>query len=253
MSINIENFQYLLREMRMGFLDDFQGRCDGMEASILTLEKADDPRELFNELFREVHSLKGSGGTHGLGMITSVCHQLEDFLTDSALRNDFGEAFAARALQYVDLLRRIEPLARTDKPDYSGIEADLEKLRQKVTLSRKTGLVAESSPMMSRIYQGALSELPVQLTVVSNGLVALERLVRQPFDFVIIGRELTDLNGVSLASALRMSGSRNAHIPIVLVTSGKGDVADCARINAVLLKDQNLPETLAAEVGKVLG
>ena len=252
MSINVENFQYLLREMRLGFLDDFQMRCDALEASILMLEKAGEVGDTFNELFRDVHSLKGSGGTHGIGMITSVCHQLEDFLTDSARRHDFGETFSGQGLQYVDLLRRIEPLARQDKPDFSAIEADLEHLRSKMTRSRKAGLIAESSGMMARLYQGALENLPVQLTVVNNGLVALERLIRQPFDFVIAGRELTDLNGISLAAALRLSGSKNAHIPIVLVTSGKSDIAGCSNINAVLHKDQTLPDALASEVRKLV-
>jgi len=89
---------------------------------ILALETTSDDRQPFNELFRGVHSLKGSGGTHGLGIITTVCHELENLLTETDVKNGFGAVFATRALAYVDILRRIEKVARQSQPDFSTFQ-----------------------------------------------------------------------------------------------------------------------------------
>jgi len=76
MTTNMEAFQALLEGMRADFLAELPERCDSFDESILALEKSPDDREAFNELYRGVHSLKGSGGTHGLSIITTLCHQL---------------------------------------------------------------------------------------------------------------------------------------------------------------------------------
>lgn len=253
MTADTEAFQRLLHGMRESFLDELAERCDRLESMILTLENLPGDQEAFNELYRGVHSLKGSGGTHGLGIITAICHQLENFLTDVASKKGFGEAFANRALAYVDLLRRVESPARSDNPDYADIEAALASLRQTALQSRKAGLIAESSTMMIRIYEAALATFPVQLTVVHDGLAALDCLTRNPFDFAIIGRELKDLNGIAVISALRSSQGANQDIPVVLISSNREGIPAHARIQTILARDQKLAANLSATAKTLLG
>lgn len=252
MTGNIEEFQRLLHGMREGFLDALPESCDRLENVILAVEKAPQDREAFNELFRGVHSLKGSGGTHGLGVITGICHQLENFLSEADANQAFGEAFANGALAYVDLLRRVEAPARSESPDYSAIEKDLEALRQSALQSRKAGLIAESSMMMVRIYEAALAKLPVQLAVVNNGLAALECLTRDSFDFAIIGGELKNLNGAGVIAAIQASQGMNHDIPIVLISSKRDGIPASIRTSAVLARDQALSDKLAAAVKAIL-
>lgn len=239
-------FQALLANMREAFLDELPERCDHFETLILTLEKSAGDRETFNALYRGVHSLKGSGGTHGLGILTTLCHQLENQLSEAEVRNDFGKSFATRALAYVDLLRRVRRQPDQDDADYSAIEADLESLRQSGLQSRKACLIAESSATMAGFYQQALASLPLQMSVVDNGLIALERLLHEPFDLVIVGRELKELNGIALMAALRASQTRNQKIPALLVTSRRDAIPDHAGFNAVIARDQNQAGNLLA-------
>jgi chemotaxis protein histidine kinase CheA len=252
MTTNMENFQALLQGIRERFLDELPERCDSFDNLILSLEKSPDDRAAFSELFRGVHSMKGSGGTHGLAVLTTICHQLENLLTEASDAHDFGEVFASRALAYVDLMRRVEIYGRKANPDYTDIEVNLEKLRQSRLKSRKAGLIAESSAVMTSIYQQALDGMPVQLSMVDNGLTALERLLREPFDFVVVGRELKELNGIALIAALRASQSVNRDIPVVLVSSNHAGIPEHARFNAILARDKQLADNLVASVQPVL-
>lgn len=252
MTVNMDAFQVLLKEMRKDFLAELPERCDNSDKLILTLEKAPDDREAFNELYRGIHSLKGSGGTHGFSIITSLCHQMENLLSDADAKGDFSEAFASRALAYVDLLRQIETLAKQDGPDYSTIEVELEALRQLTLQRRKAGLIAESSTMMAGLYQKALEALPLQLTVANDGMIALARLLHEPFDFVIVGRELKELNGIALMAALRSAQSPNQNIPAILVSSKRDAVPDHVRFSATLSRDQKLTVNLVVAVRAVL-
>lgn len=252
MNTSADVMKALLASMREQFLHELPERCDQFSALILELETAPDDHETFNELYRGIHSLKGLGGTHGLHIITTICHQMESFLTDSNAQHAFGEAFANRALAYVDLFRRVAEHGHAHVPDFTAIETDLEALRQSVLHSRKTGLIAESSLTMAGFYQQTLKGLPLQLTLVDSGLTALERLLREPFDFVIVGRIIKDLNGIALVAALRDSQTRNHNIPAILVTSTRDGIPDHVRFNAILLRDQQLAGNMVAAMQAVL-
>lgn len=252
MDAKIEAFQALLAKLRDEFLSELAERCDRLDELILVLEKSVTDRDAFDELYRGVHSLKGSGGTHGLNMITTICHQLENLLTETDERMDFGPAFATRALAYVDLLRRVEQTARSDKQNYAPIETDLDALRHEGLRSKKIGLIVESSAMMSKFYQQALANVPLQLVIVDNGLTALERLLRESFDFVIVGREVRELNGIALMVAVRASQTHNQNIPAILVSSKQGSVPEHAAFSATILRDQKLAGNLLGAVVAVL-
>ena len=252
MTVNMEAFQVLLAGMRADFLAELPERCDGFEELILILEKLPSDREAFNTLYRCVHSLKGSGGTHGLTMITTLCHQLEDLLSEAEDRHGFDADFASRALSLVDLLRQVGRVERQPKPDYSAIEAELDAQRRLALQNRKSVMIAESSKMMAGLYQTVLEAQPLQLTVVDEGLVALERLLNEPFDLVIAGRELKTLNGIALTAALRASQSRNRGVPVLLVSSSQQAIPAHVGVSAVIARDRHLSGRLLSEVRAIL-
>ncbi len=252
MTTNMENFQALLQGIRERFLDELPERCDAFDNLVLALEKNSGDREAFNELFRGVHSMKGSGGTHGLAVLTTICHQLENLLSEASDAGDFGETFASRALAYVDLVRRVEIYARKANPDYADIEANLEKLRQSRLKSRKAVMLVESSTVMTHLYQQAFAGMPVQLSVAESGLVGLERLLRERFDFVVVGRELKELNGIALMLALRAANAVNRNIPAILVSNNHDAVPANAGFQAVLARDQHLADNLVAAIQPIL-
>lgn len=248
----MEAFQALLARMRGEFIGELAERCDRLDELILNLEKSPDNREIFDELFRGVHSLKGSGGTHGLSIITTVCHQLENLITETDEKKTFGQAFATNALAYVDLLRQVEAIAQQDNPNYSAIESALEALRQTGLQSRKTVLIAESSTTMAGFYKQVLDALPLHVDLEDNGISALARLLHEPFDFVIVGREIKELNGLALMAALRHSQTRNHDIPAILISSKLNSIPEYIGFKAVIARDKNLAENLLAAARSIL-
>lgn len=251
MTANMEAFHALLAKVRGEFISELPDRCNSLDDLILTLEKSPDDGDAFNELYRGVHSLKGSGGTHGLSIITTICHQLEHLLTEAASKKDFSASFASRALAFVDLLRQVEKQLGVENLNFSAIEDALEALRKSGLASRKSVLIVESSILMVQVFQQALEELPLQLTVEDNGLSALSRLLHESYDLVVVGRETKELSGIALMAALRLSRGRNHGIPAVLVSSKNDAVPDYAGFSEKINRDKDLAVNLLASVQRI--
>jgi len=66
-----------MEDFRKLFYEEAQDLLSKLEESLLTLE--DDPKnkELINEVFRIMHSLKGSGAMFGFKNLSSFTHELE--------------------------------------------------------------------------------------------------------------------------------------------------------------------------------
>ncbi len=249
MNADFEAVQTLQAYMRDEFLSDLPEYCQRIDESILALEHNPEDRKAYQDLYCNVHALKGLGGTHGLKIVTTLCHQFENYLTETDAQHGFGEVFTTRALTYVDLLRRIE--GGTDG-DGTEIETALEDLRLANLKDRTPILIAESSAMMARIYQQALLELPLQLAVVDNGLTALERLLHEPFGLLIVGRELKELDGVAVLAAIRTARVRNRDIPAILISSRNDTLPDYVTFQAVIARDQQMTDQLYAKVRGLL-
>lgn len=246
----MEAFEALLATMRDDFLAEVPERCDALDASLLALVKSPQSKEIFMELLRQVHSLKGSGGTHGLPVMTVICHHFEDLLSDNDVQQGFNPKFVTTALSYISLLRKLQVVARHASPDYADIEAELETLRKSILCSHKACLIVETSASMRTLYQSILLEENVKITAVDN-VSALEFLLREPFDFMIIGRELRDMDGAAVAATLRTLRGKNRDLPVILVTSNLAELPDSACLTAVLPRNNNLIEALATGVKRL--
>jgi chemotaxis protein histidine kinase CheA len=231
----------MLRKMRMGFLDELPGRCDEIENELLALERQPGDQATFDAIYRTVHSLKGSGGTLGLPIVTNLCHHFETFLTDSV--GHFDPDRISRALRHVDLLRQIGEIARRDNPDYGPIDSALEALQAEERGKQRKVLVADPTSLMRALCAHVFDITDVQLQFENDGLVALEALLREPFDLAILARELGTLNGMAVAAAVRLGGGRNQDIPILMVTTNRTDDLAAWRITRIA-RDQNLPGNL---------
>lgn len=241
MTPNLDQFQEMLLTLTNSFLDELPDRCQSIEDLVLMLEKSKhNPGDAFAQLFREVHSLKGSGGTHGFSIITRICHQLENLMSEAAELKRFDEKFISQALSHVDLLRQVpvKGLAEHD-PRWDDLDKALDTLHSQVLAKRRSGLLVEPSSAMARLYLQAVAHRSVRWTVVDSGLKALELLLHQNFDLAVVGRELKDINGVALVLALRENRARNQNIDVILITSSTAGLPPQARINSVIKRGVN--------------
>jgi len=243
-----DDFAKLLAKMQADFIDELPERCDRLEAQVMALERRQ--AGAYDELYRQIHSLKGSGGTFGVSIVTSICHQFESFIGE--VHDRFDQPACSAALNYVDLLRQTGEQHGREGPALAAIEAALERLRNASLAGRGSVLLVEPSVAMRGFFQRILSTLPIQLVTLDSGLVALERMLHEPFDLMVASRGLPDLNALALVAAIRESESRNRDIPVILVSSNLGAVPEYLRIDAVVLRDNNLATAVSRHVTELL-
>jgi chemotaxis protein histidine kinase CheA len=96
----------LLEQLKEIFLAELPDQCQELSTLILTLDKQPESHDIYEELYRAVHSLKGSAGTYGLHIISQICHHFEDLLStldDESTKID--AAFIHNCLTYADLIQ----------------------------------------------------------------------------------------------------------------------------------------------------
>ena len=254
MSFDEGGVELLLSTLKDNFLAEIPDRCDDIEDYILALEKDDEFADAFKALFRSIHSLKGSGGTMGLPIITSISHQFEDLLSDidgdKAKVNPNSIDFM---LKYNDLLKTTSKSLASQTLEEDSVKKTLESLKAASYVKKGTCLLVEPSKMMLRAVTKALEKQSYHVTTVPSGIVALERLLNESFDVLITSKETPVLNGVALISALRKSETKHAKLPCILTTSK--DISsldiDGMNISAVVKKDKSFADNLSSEIQKL--
>ena len=244
LSGHLESF---LNELRTSYLAELPEKCDALETLVLLLNKPETfVKETYQDLYRRVHSLKGSGGTYGVSTISSVCHQFEDYMV--TVENNLGnisDAFITNCLAYVDLLRKVAERASGNEEDLDVLNKELAALRAQSHPNKLMCVIVETSQTMASLYKSCLEHLPIQFVVIQDGLIALDRLLREKFDLVIMGNSLSTLNGEGVLAALRVSESINKKINVVSITSSHEThfLAD-AQPSVLLKKDEKVSAKL---------
>lgn len=238
----------LLAEMQADFVDELPQRCNGLEESVFALEQGGSGA--FDELYRQIHSLKGAGGMFGIPIITTVCHQFESYI--GARKNRLEPQSASVALAYVDLLRTTMTAQGRDAKAVATIEAALEKMRLASLSGKASVLMVDPSEAVRMLYQRAIDAQTMQLVTMESGMAALERMLHEPFDLLVISRELPDLNAIAVVAALRESRCRNSKLPVILVSSNMAPVPDYVGINALIRRDAKLLQSLTRSITGIL-
>lgn len=206
----------LLEQLSEGFLDDLPNRVNEIEDEIISSKNSDS----YDELFRIVHSLKGSAGSYGFHVVTKIAHSMEDVMLTLVQRNQFGtDSTIDILLKFVDIMREAsESLAET-KQEPPDVTERLDNLRAQVFTEALKILVVEPSKLYATLIEQSLQGLPVGLTFVIDGMQALDRLLLYKYDLLITSLENARLNGDALVAALRLLHNYNRDIKTVLITS----------------------------------
>src|SRR5271165_2470501 len=122
-----------MEEIVKEFLAESAEGLDGLERDLVELEHDPTSSQLLAEIFRAVHTIKGSSGMLGYPKLESVAHAGEGLL--GALRDGklaLNPELTSGLLAMVDalraLLRAIERTGSQGPEDYSGVVHSLEEL-----------------------------------------------------------------------------------------------------------------------------
>ena len=250
--MNTDHAKKLLEQIRESYLAEMPAKCDEIENLFLSLNG--NFAECYDSAYRLVHSIKGSAGTHGLTMVSAICHELEDQLTKlDRVNARVSKGEISIMLRLLDLIRHARDIALKQIPDYTEAECELEAIRRESLQNKYPVLLVEPSGYVKRLCKEALSGLPVQLTIEADGLLALQRLLSKRFAWVITANEITTLNGIAMISAIRHSESRNKHIKTILLTS-REDLRDGKhlQLDYVITRNALLGDNLVLAVKNIL-
>lgn len=246
-----KDIQALLAGLRAGFLAELPERLDEVERLVLSYEQTVGSQEEFDDLFRQVHSLKGSGGTHGLHVLTTICHSFEDSLNRD--RRPSAQV-TKRWLDYVDLLRQANTLLQTGSEDFTAIHEALERLRTEEGGAELSVLLVVDSPSLGQLCRDVWSDYPAVFVQAEDGYQALGRLLHEPFDVLICSRQLKGLSGDALIAALKLSRVASSTARTVLLTSNAANGrARNTDPDFVVQKDDKMVENLYAIAGQLSG
>jgi CheY-like chemotaxis protein len=247
----MENVKAMLAVLRDNYLRDLPAHIDDIEQIVLTLERTGFQLESCQELYRQVHSLKGSGGTYDVSFISDICHPFEDLLSQLIEQPKGLPGFGSTALAYIDLMRKacFSYTARLE-PSAELISA-LHALRQSVSNTLYSALVVDSSEVVTGILRDILLSFGFRVEVLQDGYQALGRLLSEPFDVLVTGLELPRLNGIALISAVQKSGSRSAKVSTVLLTTSD-QIDEQVRPDYILKKNSDLKNNFRLCIGNVI-
>ena len=240
-----------LDQLRETYLNTLPQYIEEMEGYTLCLEKEFN-EEIFFSLYRQVHSLKGSGATFGFHIITNICHQLEDTLSQLEEKLTIDTVLVDCILKYIDVLRKAYTLIYQDQKDFSVVERELAALKQGSHNHVLHGLVVENSQVNISLIKGIFNDYDCNMAYVNNGLEALQRLLHEKFDFLITSYELASLNGIALISATKLGSSVNKNIRTALITANPNvKIPECLLPNKIIVKNVDLPISISEFVNEL--
>lgn len=245
--------EQLLLELQNQYLDQLPQQIDEIEQLSMVLEKKGDLAE-YQHLLRKVHSLKGSGGTYGFHVLSTICHQFEDFLTllEAELEQVSSESIDIM-MKYIDLLRETQVQLAQNCLEQQHIELQLQQIKRLSHQESRSILVIDSTLSAVALYRDALGSLNVAISSEADAINALNRLMIEQFDLIITAREFNHMTADALIAAIRLSNNANQNIPVILVSSSdRLSSENIAQPNTTLKKSPQLPTQLAETVRETL-
>ena len=206
----------MLEQLKNEFLAELPARIEEIEQLILGLESSNN----YEEIYRQVHSLKGTGGTHGIPIISIICHELENFIEKEQMQGELNSGQCIdHCLLYIDLLTQTQKETLESRPDYNIIEQSLNKISNKISPNKHNALIIESSKLYIDLIKKSLSSLPLTIEVSTSGLKSLELLLHKKYDILITGKEIDEINGEAIIAAFKLSKPAGKNTKCILLTS----------------------------------
>lgn len=212
-----------LARLKQDFLESSLEKLDDIDTIIDNIYNDRGERgEQFFQLQRDVHSIKGSAGTHGMHLLSLVAHRLEDFVEAAPrLKNDQW-----RQVQlYIDEMRNLIDMGRD--PGESEQQTILQRLphaqeahkefseqaKKKVTV-----LVVMPAGVQRKVIGTELASCGFDLSFTDRPVEAIRLIIDLKPDAVLANQEFPGMTGTELANVLHaIKATRD--IPFALLTA----------------------------------
>lgn len=186
-------------------------------------------------------------------ILVSAYHRDEISNSDNFALN--VDEFLSKPVSETRLLETISNIIGSDSHLQTISAPNIETSEQDEFLQNKRVLVAEDNLVNQQVVRGVLKKKTMIVTVVNNGIEALEAVNNNPngFDLILMDLEMPEMDGILATQKIRCELGN--HIPIIALTAQamRGDRERCiaAGMNAYLSKPIN-PELLYKTIAEQL-
>ncbi|MBT4769741.1 MAG: hypothetical protein HOO00_04355, partial [Rhodospirillaceae bacterium] len=217
-----DTYEQMLETLKCEFIDGTFDRLDSLEKSLDgVFSQSNLEGEPLTDFHREIHSLKGLGGTFGFPFMTMVAHRLEDYLADiTSLDKDQAKDVHL----YIDEIRHIAEAGKD--PSEKKCAEILRKLPARVSIDAGTYakptdvevLLVTSTKILGRVVEKELQMLGFRTFNAATSIDALATALRMRPDMVIASATMDGVNGVDICRALHAM-EMTREIPFIVLTS----------------------------------
>jgi two-component system chemotaxis response regulator CheY len=96
---------------------------------------------------------------------------------------------------------------------------------------QKRVLVVDDSSLVRHYYRSALANAGFEVVQAINGIEAMEKVLSEPFDLVIVDVNMPRMNGFSFLRSLRSGAGDTAAIPALMIST-EAEMQDAAEARA---------------------
>ena len=156
----------MMEKFQQRFVDEAIEYFDSLESNLLSLEQDPTNQSLIGEVFRIMHSLKGSGAMFGFDLLSSVTHDLESLY--ELVRNGdlpLNSSILSFTLQAVDVLGELLTL---------DVSADKDELGAKLKAEIQTLIAGEQQVGFSSERKGDLKRQETKIVQKRNYKIYFE-------------------------------------------------------------------------------
>ncbi len=236
--------QALIESLGNDFVQDLvDNRLSFFHNLLLELENEGDAavagQEVYEELFRRFHGAKGTGGIFGMYSISTVFHQLENYLTLLKSPGDHNKPAV-----FIKMHRELDLVEKMALAWLAG-ERDLRKLmvEDKASLhSNEFALVLEPMKSLANQIIATLQSNGYETTLVQDGVQAIQHLVSRPFDVFVTSEQNKYINGSELIGFMKMT-PRFSTIKTIYLTTDNRRKWSAFSPDIIIKKDSSLLES----------
>ena len=105
---------------------------------------------------------------------------------------------------------------------------------EQISASIPRVLVVDDSSLVRLYYRDILEKSGFDVDQAMNGVEAMERVLAQPFDLLIVDVNMPKMDGFSFVRELRRSNSEAAVLPVLIITTeaGREDAEEARAVGA---------------------
>lgn len=197
-----------LSRLKQDFIESSLEKLDEIDEIIDNIYNERGNRgDQFFQLQRDVHSIKGSAGTHGMHLLTLVAHRLEDFL-EAAQRLNKDQW---RSVQiYIDEMRVLVDLGKDpSETEHAAVLQRLPHAQEDHTefseqKSKKVTVLVVMPPGVQRKLIGKeLASCGFDLSFTDRPVEAIRLIMDLQPDAVLSNQEFRHITGSELANVLQ--------------------------------------------------